>query len=198
MSQGTLGGIPFTFDPTAVAWRYTTKTKTTMTVGGKVVQAFGTTISDMVVKGFFGSGGTKAQAAFLAQVEAWVDAQTGTAQGTPGQYLFNGPPIQFVFPPRDWNFPVYITNYSQSEGGFSIELENQIINYPWELTLMIVNSAPKSEASATLIQAINKISANLGWYPNPYQGQGMVPGQYLTDQTLIESNWPGQPGMPTS
>ena len=179
MSQGTLGGIPFTFDPTAVAWRYTTKTKTTMTVGGKVVQAYGTVLSDMVVKGVFGSGGPKAQAAFLTQVKAWVDAQVGSPDGTAGQYMFNGPPIQFIFPPRDWSFPVYITNYSQVGGGFSIELENQIINYPWELTLMIVSNAPQVETDATLVQAINKISANLGWYPNQYQGQSIVNGTGL-------------------
>lgn len=180
MSQGTLGGIPFTFDPNAVAWRYATKTKTTDTVGGKVVQVFGTVLSDMIVKGQFGSGGPVAQSAFLAQVEAWVDAQVGTPDGqNASQYLFNGNTIQFIFPPRGWDFPVYITNYTQSGQGFSVELDNQIINYPWELTLMIAsqNTTLQAVTDASLVGAINRISANLGWYPNIYNGP-VFAGQY--------------------
>ena len=65
MGNAVLNGIPFRIDPSSISWPFTVKTSSNKTIGGKVLQVFGTQLGDMTVAGTFGVGGTKEQREFL-------------------------------------------------------------------------------------------------------------------------------------
>jgi hypothetical protein len=189
-APATLGGVNFFINPESVSWNYTTKTSTTLTVGGKVVQVFGTYISNVIVTGSFGHFGITAQQAFLAQVEAWAAEQTGSVQNVlnGGQAIFNGPPLKFIFPVHNWTMTVYILNYNQPGSNMSVMLTNDIVNYQYELTLLVVqtnNPTSLIEATtASMIDAIQRLSATFGYFPTKYNGP-VATGQFPQNTRAI-------------
>lgn len=171
----SLGGILLPLDPDQVGWRATTKTRSQNTVGGKVVQAYGTSISEVNVVGSYGSGGFESAQTFLAQVTTWVNQQVGKLNAHQGQGIYNGTPLHFLFPFHNWDMQVYITKFYNPEAAQSIMIDPRTVNYHWALTLYVASNngtvtAGDPTADASMIQFVNNLSEYFGWFPNDANG----------------------------
>lgn len=175
MGLATLGGVPFRIDPTGIEWSYSIKTSSTNTVGGKVVQVFGTQINDMTVTGKFSSW--QEQKAFMVQVKAWVDSTIKDK---------TQPPLRFTYSPRNWDFLVYISNFDQPGGGNSVALSPGEIAPPWSLTMMIVedNGGLRSIKEGVLRDYIERLATGIGWKRTKFNGPlgDLEVQQYITGQ----------------
>jgi hypothetical protein len=175
MAQGSLGGIPFYVDPESIAYHFDIKASATPTVGGKVVQVFGVRVSNIAVTGSIGIAGWEGQQEFLQQVTAQMQSQRGTSIG--GTTFQEGAPIRFLFPPRGWDFQVYVIDYSEPGGSTSVILDPSIINPQWTLTLFIVNDngGLKNVESAALDSYLQQLATGIGWSINIYNGPVVSP-----------------------
>lgn len=197
MSEGTFNGVPFLIDPESVAFHFDLKSSQTNTVGGKVVQVWGTYLSNLSVTGSFGLGGWQAQSDFLNSMIGVVSGQLGTPDGTGA--ITNGPPVRFTFPPRDWDFMVYLLDYNQPNSTLSVALDNSIVNYQWELTLFVYqdNGALQPITQASLLQYLQHLSAGLGWVPNQYNNVTGTPTIIPMATTTPGDTNSGAPTTPT-
>jgi len=195
MAEGTLGGIPFRIDPSAIYWTYQPKVAVIETVYGKVIQVFGSTLSTVGVTGYFGTKGAfedsnfdeswKGQLQFLEQVKSWEEQQVGEWTGSAGtvtstgQGITNGNPIRFTFPPLGIDMMVYIISYLQPGETFSIRTSPEIFNAGWQLTLLVYqqNSVLSTVNDGNMAHHIQRISGTFGWYPNKFNGP-VADGQY--------------------
>lgn len=156
MGLATLGGRVFRIDPSAISWSYKIKVAETKTVGGRVVQVYGADLGDLVVEGAIGVGGWEEQHRFLTDMENMAN----TAVYDPVK-LRMGDPVRFIYPPKGWNFGVYVKSFTDVEGaGVVITKEN--FNPKWSLTLQIVddNAALKTVA---MDDFISRLSEGMGW-----------------------------------
>jgi hypothetical protein len=163
MGLAVLGPHRFRLDPSSVSWQFTIKTNAFETIGGRVVQVYGTDIGDMTVTGSFGVGGYTEQLAFLESMRGLGENQAITARATT-----NKPPLHFLYPPRKWDFLVYLKDFSQG-GGESVQVAPDNVAIPWTLTLFIVedNSNVKKVAQDAYIA---RLAAGLGWKLTDYNG----------------------------
>jgi len=168
MSYGSLAGVPFDLDPESIAYHFDIKASATNTVGGRVVQVFGTKISNLLVTGSFGLGGVEAQQAFLARMISLMQGQEGSLG--PGGFWQEAQPVVFSYPPRGWNFEVFVLAYTQPGSNSSIVLDNEIINPQWTLELFIVNDngGLVTEQDAALSSYLNRLANGIGWTLNEY------------------------------
>ena len=133
------GGWSFRIDPSSVTLPIRAKMSKFITLGGMVVQVYGTTWGDLTISGQFGVGGWQEQRRFLAQM---VDAGRGQAiqraPSFPGQNFTPSKPFRFKYPLLDWDFLCYLKGYTSSDGPQAVHLANDNINPKWTLTLFIV------------------------------------------------------------
>lgn len=165
MGFGSLGGRRFRLDPTSISFSFSIKTSVTETVGGKVVQVFGTSISDLVVAGSFGVGGWREQADFLEQTKRWADTQISNPGATP---------MRFAYPPRGWDFLVYLKDFTQTGSGDSVEASNLVPSPGWTLTLYVVedNGGLRSVKDTATLAYIERLSQGIGWQQTKFNGPG--------------------------
>lgn len=158
MGLASIGGRQLRIDPTTVAWEFTTKATETLTIGGKVVQVFGTRLTDMTVRGRFGSWAE--QEDFLAWVK---DVGAKQALNPPP------PPMRFTYPPMRLSFSVYLKSFAQPGAPASVYHSPEIVAPEWELTLFIEDDYTGLAKVAT-DRYIERISEGLGWAPSKYNG----------------------------
>lgn len=168
MAYGSLAGVPFDLDPESISYHFDIKASATNTVGGRVVQVFGTKISDLFVTGSFGLGGWEAQQAWLNQMIPLMQGQEGSLG--PTGFWKGATPVNFSYPPRNWNFEVFVLSYTQPGGNTSIVLDNEIINPQWTLDLFIVNDngSLAAETEASLASYLGRLANGIGWTLNEY------------------------------
>lgn len=161
MGVATLGGTPFRIDPISISWSYSIKTNVTETVGGKVVQVFGTSLSDMTVRGKFSSW--QEQDRFLALVKRWIDSVTDNK---------DAPPLRFTYAPRNWDFLVYVAAFSQPGGADSIDMSSGEIAPDWALTLFVVedNGGLRTIKDQALESYVTRLATGIGWKQTAYNG----------------------------
>lgn len=168
MGTATLGGRRFLVDPSSVSWQFATKTAVTQTVGGQVVQVFGTDLGDMTVSGVFGNGdrargdheGWQEQERFRAQVEAWID----------GHVVTSGRPLRFLFPARRWDFQVLVRGYTSGQGGEAVQHDPAVFNPSWTLTLAIVQDSTRRVVTGIRDLYLQRLMAGIGWKQSSYNG----------------------------
>lgn len=187
MGLATLGTHTFRLDPESISWEYTIKSRVFDTVGGQVVQVFGASIEDMTVIGSFGAGGWQEQQAFLTSMQQIADAQADQARVSNSTV----PPMHFRYPPKGWDFMVYLTAFTQVGGSDSVSLSNETFAPKWQLTLFVVedNAGLKQVA---VDQFIARVSEGIGWHQTVYNGYmtqadmeaaiGVGVGNYLQQQ----------------
>ncbi len=175
MGVATLGGHTFRLDPTGISWNYRIKTKMILTVGGKVVQIFGTVVDDMVVTGKF--GGTREQAEFFEKAKAWAKESANTATTEP---------LRFTYAPHGWDFLVYLTRLDQEGSDESIELRPGIFAPGWRMTLFIVedNGGLRPVKEAAQKAYIERLAAGIGWKQTRFNGP--------LDMTQVQATMAGQ------
>lgn len=159
MGVALFAGKTFRVDPINVQGSFRVKTRTTNTVGGRVIQVYGTAWDNLTVEGTFGVGGYPEQSAFLKRMLALFDQQVTDPAASPSS---------FVWPDHGWNFKVYLISYDNPDGR-TIERAPEIIAPKWSLTLMVV------EDVGGLLQNvkndfIKRIGTGLGWKQTEYNG----------------------------
>lgn len=203
MGYATLGfangpGIQFRIDPQEVAWGFKINTSATPTVGGRVVQVNGATLSDMTINGLFGedrSQGIGAQKPqddphedpgrswrlakrFAGQVRVLMDHQSGDSNIHRKMH----PPATFTYSPRNWKFRVYVKGFRDPDGG-TVTISTGKFSHGYSLTLFIVQDssdqlvragADNGDLNLARERAINdyiaRISDGIGWKPTKYNG----------------------------
>jgi hypothetical protein len=156
-------GKGFRIDPTAVSWNYTVKAQEIKTVGGKVIQVYGTDLGDMTVRGSFGAGGHAEQERFLSRMKELADRQVIAAAN---RHLVTAQPSRFIYPPRGWDFRVYLKAYSQpgAPGASSVYVEPGLVAPQWELRLhMVGDQGAQGIKKAAQNAFIERLSQGLGW-----------------------------------
>lgn len=192
MGTATLAGKKFRLNPTSVAWGYKSKTAKHETVGGRVVQIFGTVISDITVTGTFGVGGWKEQEHFLAQMKALADRQIANTNRPT-----SGASQRFVYPEYGWDFHVMLRSFSSPDGSRSVNLANDIIAPKWTLVLF-VDEDRSSLKKISQDNYLARLSKGLGWTQTSYNGpmtldemnsdlNGQTENDYLTQQFGLDS-----------
>jgi hypothetical protein len=135
----TIDGWPFNIDPTSVSLPVRAKVQKFRTVGGFVVQVYGTTWGDLTVSGQFGTGGWVAQWQFLERMISIAQKQTIQRQAKlPGQNFSPSQPFRFTYPLLNWDFLCYLKAYTSPDGPQAVHMENTNINPKWTLTLFVV------------------------------------------------------------
>jgi hypothetical protein len=162
--NASLNGVPMRLNPTSVSMSYQVKTAEIPTLGGMVVQIFGVEMSDLVVTGTFGTGGYVEQQQFLNRMLAIAAMQSDQTLVTPSP----SHPVRFVYPNRNFDFMVYLKDYT-SAGGMAIDYENVNIAPDWQLTLFVDTDNTgggftKVAADAYIQRLSNGLGYNLGKY----------------------------------
>lgn len=188
----------------AVDWNWEINTSVTPTIGGRVIQVLGATLSDLVISGSFGEDRTSGEdgqswllaESFYKKIRDMMEFQSSDST-TPGKMH---PPAVFTFPLKNWRFSVYIKDLIDPDGGGSITHSTGKFAYNYQLTLFIVE-----ELSDALIKAgtshgvmndarakaiadyIDRISDGIGWKFSKYNGNMDYSGKKYSDPTV-----PGQ------
>lgn len=200
MGVATLGfdggpQLAFRIDPSTIDWSYEIHTSVTETVGGRVVQVVGASLSDVTITGSHGEDRTRGPGvggqdhpgaswrlaeAFTAQVRALMVWQSGGST-VPGQLTRS--PAVFSYPPAGWRFRVYLKALSDPDGGAVTHRVGKS-SYGYALTLFVVQDSSDAlvtagsvagvldAAKAAAIDAyINRVADGVGWHYSPYNGE---------------------------
>lgn len=160
MGIASLAGRVFNVDPTAVEWNYSVLVADLQTVGGKVVQVYGASVSDLTITGAF-AGGWKEQVDFLSFLQ-----RIGTTQVTNPA----ADPVSFVYPTKGWNFLVFLKTFTDVAGGSSVVFDNANFGPRWELTLQIADATEGRLNSVAMDAFITRLSDGMGWQETAYNG----------------------------
>lgn len=163
VSNVTLGGVPLLVAPESVQWTYTMKVSQKHTIGGRVIQVFGTELGDMIVTGTFGHGdraagdtsGWEAAERFRQQIEEFAERSAED----PTQ-----PPIRFVMPSHKWAFDVYVKGLSP------LTHSNETVNPAYRLTLHIVEDITGAITKGIKDRYIERLMKGIGWAQSEYNG----------------------------
>lgn len=202
MGYATLGfpggtGIQFRIDPVAINWNFEMHTSVTHTVGGRVVQVLGATLSDITIQGLFGEDRTRSAARGASQApgQSWMLAQRFAtrirqmmeeqSEGSTEQGRMGSVPV-FTYPPLKWRFHVYIKDLTDPDGGGVVTMDTGKFSHGYNLTLFIVQDGSDAIAKAggnngilstikekAINDYIGRISEGIGWKPSAYNGNFM-------------------------
>ncbi len=160
MAEGfaTLGGLSFRVDPEAVSWDFTVKTKVTSTVGGRVIQIFGTKVGDMKVSGSVGVGGYADHKRLVDNIKYLAEAQLAE----------DARPYRFTLPQENLSVDVWIKDIADDQGA-TITREPGLFNQRFTLTFQLADDNAELSTIATDAY-IARLTQGIGWVPNEYNG----------------------------
>jgi hypothetical protein len=181
----TINGWPFRIDPTSVQLPIRAKVQKFRTIGGFVVQVYGTTWGDLTVSGQFGTGGWNAQLGFLDRMVNLARQQAiQRAPKYAGQNFSPSQPFRFTYPLLGWDFLCYLKGYTSPDGPMAVHMENQNINPKWTLTLFVVtdNGSLTTVAKTAYLQ---RLAPGLGvmWDTKTESYQGYTDDEYNSPLT---------------
>jgi len=198
MATATIGyeggpSLVFRLNPNNVQWNFNINTMVQPTVGGRVVQVTGATLSDVTVQGSLGevkagrSNRSKVSwqlaEQFVANVRTIMDRQT---QDSNEFGKMQEPPV-FNFPLRGWRFSVYIKALADPKGGAMYHSPDHFSS-EYALTLFVVEDLSQSVAKVgkngvlankrqqAIDSYISRISDGIGWKASKYNGVGKFGG----------------------
>lgn len=192
-----LGDITFRINPNDISWNFQVHTSVTPTVGGRVVQVLGASLSDITITGMYGENrlahvlghdssekspgrSWRMAEAFASEVHRLMQQQSpppGTSKG------YQQPvPLRWFYPPRGWDFLVYIKSLQDLNGGV-VSHKYGKFSYGYTLTLFPVKdntfgltgdtTTLKTAQNKALETAIARISNGLGWQETKYNDPGL-------------------------
>ena len=175
--------VVFRLNPDAIDWQFKINTSVTETLGGRVVQVLGATLSDITIRGSLGEvrGGQHITSdvladTFMTGVRAIIERQS-LDSNVQGRSLA---PPQFSFPAKGWLFDVYIkqvTPVEHKQGKFfyqySIALMFSGDRSDTSQILGSSNGVISNKANAAVQAYIDRIVDGIGWrYSDEYNGAG--------------------------
>jgi hypothetical protein len=200
--------VVFRLNPNDVKWNFTINTSVTPTVGGRVVQVTGATLSDMTVIGSLGevkAGQSNRSRVswelherFLANIRAIMSQQTRDATTFD---KMQQPPV-FNFPLKGYRFSVYVKAVTDPKGG-AISHSPDHFSHEYALTLFIVqdisqdvvtigkNGVLNTKRQEAINNYITRISDGIGWVASKYNGVGNIAGQEVDIPKGLNRNSPG-------
>jgi hypothetical protein len=183
-----LGDITFRINPDLIDWQFQVHTNVVPTLGGRVVQVLGASLSDIVIHGYYGenraahvarhnadegSPGRSWQLAesFSAEIHRLMRKQAPFPGGATG---YRKPiPIRWFYPAKGWDFLVYVKALKDGRGDQVVNHQTGKFSYDYQLTLFPVKdntysmtgdvTTLKTARSAAVKQAISRISHGVGW-----------------------------------
>jgi hypothetical protein len=172
----TIDGWSFRIDPSSVQLPIRAKVQKFRTVGGFVVQVYGTTWGDLTITGQFGTGGWRAQLGFLDRmVKIGLAQSIQRAPSQAGQNFTPSQPFRFTYPLLGWDFLCYLKAFTSPDGSLAVHMANTNINPKWTLTLFVVTDNG-SLTEVTKTAYLQRLAPGLGlmWdsasSPEKYQG----------------------------
>lgn len=169
----TLAGARLRVNPEEVRWNFKMKVADQAAVGGKVVQILGVTMSDITV------GGRYVPDPRFGDTEPWQQAERFRQyiKEQARQYAESpsAPPVRFTYPPRGWDFEVYIksiTPYTNDVEDFSPT---------WQLVLFPVGEGANKVVRGVKDLYIKRMMDGIGWKQTAYNGPMT---QALVDEML--------------
>lgn len=180
--------VVFRLNPNAVDWNFQINTNVTETIGGRVVQVLGATLSNLTIKGSFGEsrGRTHTESKvlaerFLASMKTMADRQSKDSN-THGKMH---EPAVFTFPTKGWRFQVYIMDLTDPSGGGSIMHKVGKFAYDYVLTLFIhsdlsntskiigsSNGVLDKQKNRAVQSYMDRIANGIGWHASDFNGPG--------------------------
>jgi len=172
--SASIAGIPFDIDPTSISWDFKIKMNSEKTLGGKVIQIFGSSLGDLTISGQ--SRSQKEHLAFFKAMKGLVNNQVPSATNELPA------PVQFLWTSRGWDFFVYIKSLTQDGASTSYKATNKDFAPKWTMTMFI----DRDNGDVTRLAAenaksvyINRISQGLGWSQTDWNGPL---GNYADDE----------------
>lgn len=166
LSKITLGGFPMRVNPNEVRWNFRMKTFDGKALGGKVIQVTGVKLDDISVRGQYApdrSLGDREAWQQQLRFREWVDQQTEAV-------VDRTVPIRFTYPPRGWDFRVFIKKFS------GVNLTNEEIGQTWEISLFPFDAGAARVVDGIKDLYIKRLMDGVGWKQSDYNGptQGEV------------------------
>lgn len=156
MALAMLGGLAFRINPSSIDWNFQIKTRIEDTIGGRVVQVLGATLSDITITGEYGQvmgqKGIKGRERgpvtrdqdpgqswrlaeeFVHQVRHLMDEQSHDAT----EHEKMNKALLFEFPDYGWRFQVYVKSISSNTSDNAIDHTVGNFAYKYRLVLFIV------------------------------------------------------------
>lgn len=178
--------LSFRVDPEEIEWNFRVNTKVFNTIGGRVIQVLGGTLGDMTITGSIGeerrSVGSEGYTGeswrmhrhFVNRIREIMEKQSEDATIHHNASSMMHKPARFIYPPKDWNFEVYVKSIADPGGG-SITLKTGKFSHKYVLTLFIVepdSSRIRQVKDEAIDSYINRISEGMGWKYSEYNGSG--------------------------
>lgn len=219
MGVATLGvangpQVAFRIDPDAIDWSFQVDANVTQTLGGRVVQVLGSTLSDITIQGSYGEDHARGRAvagaedhpgrswrlaeAFVAKVRQIQQYQVEYSLLTPVRRKSAAPAI-FSYPPKGLRFAVYVKSITDPDGAAITHTFGKF-SYKYTLTLFV-----EQDASAQLVKAgtsngyldakkaqavqeyIARISEGIGWGASQYNGPRAVNAVNMSPDTAMKT-----------
>lgn len=161
MTYATLAGTAFPVDPSTISWTFGIKVNVQQTIGGRVVQVFGTTLGNMTVTGTFGENGEQQQKDFY-NLMRHLATQQKQSRGSQ--------PFRFTYSLKGWDFHVLLLAMTDGTSAQSITYDNDIVTPDYSLTLFIVQDNTQSVVRNIRDQYIARLTSGVGFKQTTFDG----------------------------
>lgn len=205
-----LGNLSFRLNPSQVHFTYNIDTVVIPTIGGRVVQAYGATLGDMVIQGLFGVDRTMPRESWqlaedfqssisqmvaiqsLPPTNAQLSGVDPTPMLQPFRFTFNDATdarLAAKLPVHEWDMMVYIKSLRDSTSEYTITHQTGKFSYGYTLTLFIVEDNTGTLKQGVTDAFIQRLSDGVGWkYSTDYNG----PQNAADVQAYLGANSPDQ------
>lgn len=161
-TRASLGNMAFLVDPTQVEWDFKVRMSETETVGGRVVQIFGTDLGDMTVQGTVGFGNRA-----MGDTESWealdrLQEKIEDMAEEAGQDR-RSRPYRFSVPRMGWSFDVHIKS-------FSPVTHSNAPAHEFTLGLFIVQDVTGVVTQGISDRYLERLVDGVGWAQSTYNG----------------------------
>lgn len=216
MALATLNGIPFRINPAAIEWAFSIDTNVIETIGGRVVQVIGATLTDLSLSGDYGErkgyesdkhhhgrelhgGGLlswELAEAFLDRARQMMDKQSSDSRK---QGLMHEP-LDFRFPDYGWHYGVYLKGIDDGQSNQAVSHSAGHFAYTYRLSLFIVEdrsddivvasgrgtSLTNQKRAAAINGYISRISKGVGWRLSRFNDPNAITNA-VTGETSLTS-----------
>lgn len=169
----TLAGQPMRVNPDEMRWNFKMKIADQAAVSGKVVQILGVTMSDITLRGVFSRDRSMGDRDATDAAERFRQRMKKIASRS--MVDSTAPPVRLTYPPRGWDFDVYIKSVSP------VDLTIGEFAPRWELTLFPVGEGANKVVRGIKDLYIKRMMDGIGWKQTSYNGPMT---QALVDETL--------------
>ena len=203
--------LRFRLNPKDSNWNYKVLTNVTETMGGRVIQVIGATLSDLVIVGEVGEqrGTThitswRLAEGFFGQCVRMMQHQSIGADGRRPMVT----PAVFSYSPLDISLHTYIKSIADADGQAGVSHRTGKFSYGYQLTLFVVPDASgdlkvagtdaggvlDKQRQAAIEAAMSRIADGIGWkfsdtFNGPSLGSGIGGSQVLGQGISQDQNY---------